>query len=283
VSQNGTKVIIIRKKAKGHPAHHGGAWKVAYADFVTAMMALFIVLWLLTQTDQASRARIAQYFRTGVLPGGSLVHGETAGSNPPMAVNVFTDPVPGRGKETKQLSELTKAVTKMLGQVTQDPSLTGLAEHVEVKMVDDGALIELVDGGDNFLFSLASSELKPSAVLFLERLAPLLGTVPNKIEIHGHTDARPFDRLARKNNWDLSYERANRARIVLSENGLRSGQINAVLAHADSALYNPDKPYAPENRRLSILVVRQSRLAEREGRAPAPAETQDGVGEKGTQ
>ena len=87
MSGGNVKVVYIKKKGK-HGGHHGGAWKVAYADFVTAMMALFIVLWLLTQTDTASRERIAQYFRTGTLPGGTMVHGQSAGSNPPMAINI---------------------------------------------------------------------------------------------------------------------------------------------------------------------------------------------------
>ena len=91
----GTKIVYIKKKAKGH-GHHGGAWKVAYADFVTAMMALFIVLWLLTQTDTASRETIAAYFRTGMLPGGSMVHGQRSGSNPPMAINVLPSNVLGQ-------------------------------------------------------------------------------------------------------------------------------------------------------------------------------------------
>jgi chemotaxis protein MotB len=275
----GTKIVYIKKKAKGH-GHHGGAWKVAYADFVTAMMALFIVLWLLTQTDSASKEKIAQYFRTGMLPGGSMVHGQTSGSNPPMAINILPSNVPeqkktggGSGKgaaEAKALKELTASVSEMLVEAAKDPKLAGLGGHVAAKVVDEGALIELVDGGDNFLFTLASSDLKSGAVQFLQRLAPLLKSVPNKIEIHGHTDARRFGSHAAQDNWDLSFERANQARAVLEANGLPKGRIGAVLAHAENALYNEKDPYAAENRRLSILVVRKGFEAERQGRVGAP-------------
>jgi chemotaxis protein MotB len=277
----GTKIVYIKKKAKGH-GHHGGAWKVAYADFVTAMMALFIVLWLLTQTDTASRESIAAYFRTGMLPGGSMVHGQRSGSNPPMAINVLPSNVPGaksakqigegayaRG-DTKALKELTASISEMVLEAIKDPELEGLGGHVAAKIVDEGALIELVDGGDNFLFSLSSSDLKHGAVQFLQRLAPLLEKVPNKIEIHGHTDARRFGSRAAQDNWDLSFERANQARAVLEANGLAKGRIGAVLAHAENALYNEKDPYAAENRRLSILVVRKGFEAERQGRAGAP-------------
>jgi len=274
----GTKVVYIKKKAKGH-GHHGGAWKVAYADFVTAMMALFIVLWLLTQTDTASRESIAAYFRTGMLPGGSMVHGQTSGSNPPMAINILPSNVPAQkqigegaypGGDAKALKDLTASVSALLIEAIKDPELEGLRGHVAAKMVDEGALIELVDGGDNFLFSLASSDLKNGAVQFLRRLAPLLERVPNKIEIHGHTDARRFGSRAAQDNWDLSFERANQARAVLEANGLAKGRIGAVLAHADNALYNEKDPYAAENRRLAILVVRKGFEAERQGRAGAP-------------
>jgi chemotaxis protein MotB len=246
------------------------------------MMALFIVLWLLTQTDSASRERIAQYFRTGMLPGGSMVHGQTSGSNPPMAINIMPSSVPaqqragegtGTGKgeaETKALTELTASVSEMLVEATKDPKLEALRAHVAAKIVDEGALIELVDGGDNFLFSLASSDLKNGAVQFLQRLAPLLKSVPNKIEIHGHTDARRFGSHAAQDNWDLSFERANQARAVLEANGLPKGRIGAVLAHAENALYNEKDPFAAENRRLSILVVRKGFEAERQGRTGTP-------------
>jgi chemotaxis protein MotB len=262
----GVKIVFIKKKNKGH-GHHGGAWKVAYADFVTAMMALFIVLWLLTQSDQASKEQIAEYFRTGTMPGGSLMVGKPGGSTPPRAINIFPD---GQGEaaavaETKGLRILAKDVGSMLAKAKKNPEFAALAKHVKVRVVNEGALIELVEGGDNFLFNVASSELKPGAITILEQLAPMLKSLTNKIEIHGHTDARPFGVGSKKTNWELSFERGDQARRVLEGQGIEKGKIQSVLAHADTALYLPDQPLAPENRRLSILVVRASAQRSRAG------------------
>ena len=262
----GVKIVFIKKKNKGH-GHHGGAWKVAYADFVTAMMALFIVLWLLTQSDQASKEKIAEYFRTGALPGGSMMVGKPGGSTPPRAINIFPDG-PGSSapaSETSEMQALKKGVEAMLKQAAKNPEFSSLAKHVKVKVVSEGALIELVEGGDNFLFNVASSELKAGAIEILEELAPLLAKLNNKIEIHGHTDARPFGSGSKKTNWELSFERGDQARRVLEGKGIEKGKIQSVLAHADTALYNPEQPLSPENRRLSILVVRASAQRARAG------------------
>jgi chemotaxis protein MotB len=247
----GTRVIIIKKKAK-HAAHHGGAWKVAYADFVTAMMALFIVLWLLTQSDQASKERLAQYFRTGMLPGGTLTLGTPAGSNPPVAINIFPSGSMGGPSPERQLAQ---DIETILENMKTDPEMAPIANRVVVKIVDEGTLIELIDGSDNFMFQSGSSGLKPGAIEFLQKLAPLLTKLRNKIEIHGHTDAKPFE-SGKKTNWDLSFDRANEARRVLENAGVPSGKINGVLAHADSSPFNKADPYAPENRRLALLVLR---------------------------
>jgi chemotaxis protein MotB len=256
--QGGTKVIIIKKKAK-HAGHHGGAWKVAYADFVTAMMALFIVLWLLTQTDQSSKAAISQYFRTGTLPGGTLMLGTPAGSNPPVPINIFESGATGGPSPDASLDALAKNIKRLMDEANKDEALKGLVEHIAVHQTNEGTLIELIDGSDNFLFPVASSDLKPGAVQFLARLGPLLGKLKNKLEIHGHTDARPFDKGAKKSNWELSFERANEARRVLEQNGVPVGRIGTVQAHADTQLFNKEDPYSPENRRLSILIVRRNR------------------------
>ena len=254
--QGGTKVIIIKKKAK-HAGHHGGAWKVAYADFVTAMMALFIVLWLLTQSDQASKERIAQYFRTGMLPGGTLTFGTPAGSNPPIPLNIFPSGSMGGPSQGIPERAIASEIESLIRGAKEDPEMKGVAEHMRVKITPEGTLIELVDGDDNFMFPVGSSGLKPGAVELLEKLAPVFARMKNKIEIHGHTDSRPFDAGAKRNNWDLSFERANEARRVLELNGMPSGRIVGVQAHADSALLNKKDPLAAENRRLALLILKE--------------------------
>lgn len=253
MAEGGTKVIVIKKKGKGH-GHHGGAWKVAYADFVTAMMALFIVLWLLTQSDQASKETIAEYFRTGTQPGGSLTIGKPAGSNPPVAVDIL--PQGSSGVTNKRHFEaLAKSVGKILARARgQDPTIKKIARNVRVSFSDKGALIEIVDSGEDLLFAVSSSELKPGTILFLQTLAPVLAEAGAVLEIHGHTDGRPFG-SNKKTNWDLSFERADQARRVLEAAGVKHGNINGVLAHADTQLYVQDDPFAPQNRRLSILVT----------------------------
>jgi chemotaxis protein MotB len=271
--QGGTKVIIIKKKAK-HAGHHGGAWKVAYADFVTAMMALFIVLWLLTQSDEASKERIAQYFRTGMLPGGTLTVGSPAGSSPPVAINIFPSGSMGGPNESRAAREIAADIEQLLHTTEREPKeLKAMVSHLKVKATAEGTLIELVDGDDNFMFPVGASGLKPGAQSLLERLAPIFAKLKNKIEIHGHTDARPFDSGSKKNNWDLSFERANEARRVLEQNGVPSGRINAVQAHADTVLLNKKDPLAPENRRLSILILKEKKkkpAAANSGEAASP-------------
>ena len=258
--QGGTKVIIIKKKAK-HAGHHGGAWKVAYADFVTAMMALFIALWLLTQTDESAKAAIAQYFRTGTLPGGTLMLGTPAGSNPPVPINIFEAGSQGGPSPDPGLDVFSRNIKKLLADANKVPELAGLMEHISLKETAEGTLIELIDGSDNFLFPVGSGELKPGAVQFLTKLAPLLGKLKNKMEIHGHTDSRPFEKGAKRNNWDLSFLRANEARRVLEQHGVPLGKIGSVQAHADSQLFNKADPFSPENRRLAILILRNKRRA----------------------
>ncbi|HTE54122.1 MAG TPA: flagellar motor protein MotB [Kofleriaceae bacterium] len=246
---------IIKKKSGGHP-HHGGAWKVAYADFVTAMMALFMVMWLLASTDAASRKEISQYFRTGILPEGDLAMARAAQTRPAVIENTA---VASTRKESlaaeEQAKELGTAIEQM---VKTDPELAKLAAQVSISISQEGVLIEAVDrDGQSMLFDLASSSLKPGLVIFLEKLAPLLAQRQNKIRIMGHTDARPYISKNGKTNWDLSYERATNARKVLELSGMPRGQIVSVQAHGPSQPRNQADPYAAENRRLAILVVRE--------------------------
>jgi chemotaxis protein MotB len=277
--QGGTKVVFIKKKGK-HGGHHGGAWKVAYADFVTAMMAFFMVMWLLTSTDQASKERLSQYFRTGMLPGGTLTFGQPAGSNPPVPLNIFQSGSMGGPREGHPEKDLATQLQAIIAGAKSDPGAKGLSEHLKVSNTPEGTLIELVDGDDNFLFPVGSSGLKPQAVKLLEQLAPIFGRMRNKLEIHGHTDGRPFEGGSKKNsNWALSFERANEARRVLEQAGVPKGRISGVQAHADTQPLNKKEPFAAENRRLALLILKdktkrskKARAAEGTGTTPAEPE-----------
>jgi chemotaxis protein MotB len=245
---------IVKKKGGGH-GHHGGAWKVAYADFVTAMMALFMVMWLLASTDQQSRQEISRYFRTGILPDGDLAMKRAAQSRPSVIEEASMPASSSKSSPSaeEQARQLGAAIESM---VKADAELSKLAAQVSVTVGAEGLLIEAVDrDGQSMLFDSAASSLKPGLNEFLAKLAPILAARRNKIRIMGHTDARPFVSRADKTNWDLSYERATNARRVLESNGLPPGQVTAVDAHGPSMPRNPSDPYAAENRRLALLVL----------------------------
>jgi len=267
--------VIIKKKKGGHAAHHGGAWKVAYADFVTAMMALFMVLWLLTQADVKLRSQIAQYFRDpGVLPGGSILSGaeNTSRTREPNVVEkdivlLNTGELRRRharsseqaAQEQQNLETQAQAVASAIKKLAaSDDAIKKLQDQVIVEVSDAGLSIQVMDGaGDRqLLFDLSSAQLKPPLVKLLQKIAGVLGEMPNGIQVGGHTDARAFASGSTKTNWELSFERADAARRVLEGSGLRPKQVSRVLAFADSEPLKPDDPMADENRRLSILAER---------------------------
>jgi chemotaxis protein MotB len=240
---------------------------VAYADFVTAMMALFMVLWLLTQADVKLRQQIAQYFRNqGVLTGGMAINTEVTAAKSREPKLVANDIVLVQGEE-EHLEAQKKVIDEILERAAlEDPQLAGLKDQVIVQVTQQGLSIQVVDRGRDLLFDLSSADLKPALVLLLKRLAEQLGQLPNHVQVGGHTDSRPFAPGATISNWELSAARANAARKVLETNGLWPGQITRVIGHADSEPLVPENPLADENRRLSIL-------AQRIGAAPAPGMT----------
>jgi len=286
MAESAPKVIIKFKKKGGHGGHHGGAWKVAYADFVTAMMALFIVLWLLTQADLALRQQIARYFRNpGVLSGGNLVgeSAQTAQSGDVRPLDAAISLVQGSGEEVEALRGQAKAIEHM---IEESPELAEIKSLVQIAVSKKGLEIQVVDaeGQKDLLFDVSSAQLKPALVHLLEKLAGPLGRLPNRLRIGGHTDARPFAPDAGLTNWDLAFSRANSARKIMEGNGLRPDQVEAVIAYADSNLLNPSNPYAPENRRLSVTAVREdadpdeeSQVEDDEDRDPDAADAADAV------
>lgn len=249
---NGT-VIIIKKKG-GHGGHHGGAWKVAYADFVTAMMALFMVLWLVSQTDQVDRKVISHYFRTGVFPEGGVSLIEM-GEGIQDGTTGLTDREKVIEARTEQ-EDLQKAAKNVKALIFGQVKLGPIAKNVKVRTIDRGLLIEILDGGDDLLFDLSSSALKPKLVELLTAMAPALDSLRNPVEIHGHTDARPFPKGAQKDNWSLSFERAAAARDVLEQAGVSASRFAGVFAHGSMDLFKTEDPFHISNRRISILAVR---------------------------
>jgi chemotaxis protein MotB len=257
------QVIVKIKRKRGHGGHHGGAWKVAYADFVTAMMALFIVLWLLTQADVELRQDIARYFRNpSVLSGGSMIGDATqvAHGHASQPLDAQLALVQGTGEDLQALRGHAKTIEQML---EESPDLEAIKDRVSVAITAEGLEIQIVDtsvvGQQDLLFEVGSADLKPELVRLLRKLAAQLGRLPNRLRIGGHTDARPFGSASGLTNWDLAFTRANNARKVLEGNGLRSEQVLSVEAFESRKLLKPEDPLAAENRRLSVVALHQTK------------------------
>ncbi|MGN6107005.1 MAG: flagellar motor protein MotB [Kofleriaceae bacterium] len=242
------------KKIEAAHGHHGGAWKVAYADFVTAMMALFMVLWLLASTDAASRKEISQYFRTGVLPEGDLSMNRAAQITPSVIETSSVPPEQGEESIEDKLETAKQISDKLSRLAAMDSGLADVIKNVNVQVTSEGVRIEAVDGGEGMLFDLSSAQLREPLERFLRAFAPALTRLDKPIEIDGHTDARPFAAGSKLSNWDLSYQRAAAAREILEASGVPPHRIVGVLARGSSQLYVPDQPLAAQNRRLSFLI-----------------------------
>ena len=232
-----TRPIIILKKKGGHGGHHGGAWKVAYADFVTAMMALFIVLWLLNSSKQVQEA-VGGYFKD---PTGTS---KKVGSNMQGAGENF---VLTRDNMPRLKEQLQKAIQQMT-------DFEKLKSHIEMTVTTEGLRIELSESASGTFFDSGRAKLKPEGATLLVTLAQELGTLPNKLSIEGHTDSQPYAPSAVYGNWELSSDRANAARRVMQSNGIRPDQVTQVRGFADQRLRKPEAPLDPANRRISVIV-----------------------------
>jgi chemotaxis protein MotB len=252
--------VVVRKR-RGFGMHNRvGVWKLAYADFSIAMMAFFMVLWLMTQADLKLRSQIAMYFRNpGVLPGGAAINEQpnAARSRLPKVVSDDIVVVHGDREEQafrKRAKEIARAVEAAAAEM---PAVAEVAGQAQVRVGPEGLTFEIVDQAGTLLFDVASAELKPQVVEVLRRIAPVLAKLPNPLQVGGHTDARPFPAGSPQSNWQLAFARADAARRVLEGAGLRPGHIERVLSFADTQPLVPGDPLAPENRRLSILAVRR--------------------------
>ena len=228
-------IIVVRKKASHH-AHHGGAWKVAYADFVTAMMALFIVLWLMNASQEIQRD-IAGYFRD---PKG---FGKQTGSS-----------MSGNGESltiSKDNMDLLKG--KIQQALRKSPEFSKLKDYVEMTVTGDGLRIELLESAKGMFFESGQPLPTDAGKDLLIRLAKEIGKLNNGILVEGHTDAKSYQK-ANYSNWELSTDRANAARRIMQENGLRPDQVKQIRGFADQQLRLPNEPENPSNRRISIII-----------------------------
>ncbi|MBK9246737.1 MAG: OmpA family protein [Ignavibacteria bacterium] len=275
-------IIKKRKKHAAHP-HHGGAWKVAYADFVTAIMAFFLVMWIVG-LSQSSKKSMAQYFKDpGVFSfktGKALpidlkmvkarydgTKGENSRDNyteSGVTTMIVESKVPDSvakqiNVESKQDSSRIKQLERNLSDQLKNlaegsPSLKNLLSSLKVELTNEGLRIEMVESKDNVFFEVGSAKLTNVALDVLKKIASEIGKIPNYVEIEGHTDSRPFGNGRGYSNWELSGDRANSARRVLELSGLWEGQVVSVAGYADRKLRTTENPFDVSNRRVSILV-----------------------------
>jgi len=232
---------IIIKKVSGHGGHHGGAWKVAYADFVTAMMALFIVLWLLNTSKPVQEA-VGGYFRdpsgSSKMPGSAL---KGTGNNLDL-----------RKEDMKLIKEALEKQVKSL------PDFEKMKKHIDMTITAEGLRIELTEDEKGTFFELGSAVPSSSGTELLVALAEEVGKLSNHVSIEGHTDSIPYSGgLSGYSNWELSVDRANAARRIVQTSGLRPDQVSQVRGFADQRPRSKEKPDDPSNRRISLIVQYQ--------------------------
>jgi chemotaxis protein MotB len=271
--------VIVRRSKKGddHGAHHGGAWKIAYADFVTAMMAFFLLMWLLGSTSKYDKQGIEDYFNT---PLSSLLGGSegTAAARPSVVQGGgrdISDSRAGVGKKSQTeptpLSAAPSAIApadtarlqqlkeKLTALIEQSPALKAFKDQIRISITNEGLRIEIVDSQNRPMFSSGSPKLQPYAVTILTQIGAALNDVENRISIAGHTDAVPYTAGPEGySNWELSSERANAARRALVSGGMHGEKLLQVRGLADVLPLNSDVADEPTNRRISILVLNKA-------------------------
>lgn len=244
---------IIVKKIHKHGGHHGGAWKVAYADFVTAMMALFIVLWILGQSQEVKDA-VAGYFKDPLgfsSKSKSLIDGKGPGPSqvPSLSLSEEEKVLEAQKENFKRMEE------KLKSELDKDTNLSGFSNLVKIEMVKEGLKIELTDNQNDVFFELGTSELKNDARKLISKIGAEISKLPNKITVEGHTDSHQFNNKGTGfTNYELSAERALSAKRALVSGGIVENQIDGVIGYADTKLRDTADPFSFVNRRISITV-----------------------------
>jgi chemotaxis protein MotB len=297
-AEDKARPIYVKRYKKVTGGHHGGAWKVAYADFVTAMMAFFMVMWLITAVSKEQRAAIFDYFKNPSMEPGKSVKpapgqmGPGGASSSPInlgggldaplssqqqtdriGATVMTTPAPpiDLKSEEERAAEHAKELEKQqLDALMQDlkeaiaksQALEPFKDQLLLDITPEGLRIQILDAQNRPMFDLGSSRLKPYTHDILREVTNYLRTVPNRLSITGHTDAAPYAGLTGFTNWDLSTDRANAARRALEGAGLETERISRVVGMGSSVLFDKENPRSPVNRRISIVVMTRQALEE---------------------
>lgn len=267
--------IIIKKIKKGGGGHHGGAWKVAYADFVTAMMAFFLLLWLLSSTSESQKEGIAEYFTPTTGLRDSMGIGFQGGESPseegikkdsasPVAI-VQNPNTPGQtpdkkkealieGEMESQLFEQAREEIKKA--MESDPSLREFSDQIVVEQTPEGLKIEIQDSDKKPMFQSGSANMSDFGKKVMGKLSDIIEKMPNYISVTGHTDAEALNvRGGTYTNWELSADRANSARRELVRTGMEGERVGKVQGLASQELLLPDEPESERNRRITIILL----------------------------
>lgn len=277
MAEERVRPIIVKKIKKGGGGHHGGAWKIAYADFVTAMMAFFLLMWLLGSTSKEQKAGISEYFQTPlkqVLMGPSMGASDTiikgGGGKDFTKKSGQVKKVEGPdGKKTAvdaedakkaleqaekvKLEELKKKIEKA---IDDSPNLSKFKNQLLLDITSDGLRVQIVDEQNRAMFNSSKAEMQPYAKQILQELGKTLNDVPNKISLSGHTDATPYPNGERAySNWELSSDRANASRRELVAGGMDETKLLRVVGLSSAALFDKENPFNATNRRISIIIM----------------------------
>ncbi len=253
-------VVIVKKKGRHQEGHHGGAWKVAYADFITSLMAFFLVMWIVGQSSEIKK-NVAGYFNdpvgfskesgTGLLKGGAAIE--------------IKQLAPERKDWTEEKAQeaLAKVGEQIKEVLSKMPEFEAFKDQVNIEMTGEGLRIELTEpsgsklSDSSFFFEVGSAKLAQGTATVLRPISQELGKLPNHIIIEGHTDSRQYPAGAKYTNWELSADRANAARQLMEKSGIRPRQITEVRGYADEKLRLLDNPTDRRNRRISIIVLNE--------------------------
>ncbi|KRG62587.1 flagellar motor protein MotB [Stenotrophomonas humi] len=277
MSENKPTVIVRRVKKVQKGGHHGGSWKVAYADFVTAMMAFFMVMWLLAATTKPERAAISDYFRnpsplsgasstpapgmagpggasTSMIKLGGATDVSRGNSNDPFQnrQEALPTPVEEREREKKRLEVLKQELQEA---ISKSQALEPFKDQLLLDITPEGLRIQIVDKQNRPMFDLGSARLMPYTQTILVELSHFINQVPNRISITGHTDTTAYSTQLGYGNWELSADRANAARRTLLEGGMDEAKVARVVGLSSSVLFDKANPQNPINRRISIVVM----------------------------
>ncbi|MEB3839341.1 flagellar motor protein MotB [Pseudomonas guariconensis] len=285
--ENNQPIIVKRVKRFGD-GHHGGAWKIAFADFATAMMAFFLVLWLLSTATPEQKLAIAGYFKDPIgfsesgtpyvidlggspqlAPEKTINPEEKSEPTPDTSIQLDKDKVETLAEQVEQ-ERLQLLLQELQNKVEENPQLQKFKDQILFEITQDGLRIQIMDAENRPMFDLGSARLQPYFEDILLAMADTIKAVPNKISISGHTDAKPYAGTGEFGNWELSANRANAARRALVAGGYPDGQVARVVGYASSSLFDRKDPFNPVNRRIDIIVLTKKAQRTIEGEQGTP-------------